>query len=124
MQRITITAGIGEDRHGRALDAQTLAQAFAGIRATIAQAFGGYTERDTLGGWINGAGELVTEPGKQWIALASKPAREVDDAAHALADYVRDVLNQQSVMLETETVFGRFIEASAETATAAESSVA
>ena len=123
MQRITITAGIGEDRNGSPLDGQEVTQALANIRATVARIFGGYTERETLGGWINSAGELVTEPGRQWIALTAKPAREADELAYALADHVRDMLRQQSVMLESETVFGRFVEAT-ETATAPESSIA
>lgn len=123
MQRITITAGVGEDRNGRPLDAQHLAQAYAGIRAKLAHAFGGYTERETYGGWINDAGELVTEPGRQWIALTDMPARDADPAADAVAEYVRGQLNQASVMLETETVYGRFVSAPV-TATAAESSAA
>ena len=123
MQRITFTAGIGEDGNGRPLDPQELTQALAAIRAGIAHTFGGYTERETFGGWINSAGELVTEPGRQWIALTDKPAREADTLAHRLADRIRGLLRQQSVMLESETVFGRFVEAM-ETATAPESSVA
>jgi len=111
MQRITITAGIGEDRHGHAIDPQALQTALAGIRATLAGAFGGYTERETYGGWINDTGELVTEPGRQWVALTDMAAREADPAAEAVAEYVRDVLKQASVVLETETVHGRFISA-------------
>ena len=120
MQRITITAGTGEDASGQPLDAGEVAQAVAGIRGTLARMFGGYTERETVGGWINSAGELVTEPGRQWIALTNKPAREADPLAYEVADYARDALRQASVMLETETVYGRFIESGA-TVTAAES---
>ena len=109
MQRITITAGIGEDRYGNPLQAQDVQTALAGIRATLAGAFGGYTELETYGGWLTDAGELVTEPGRRWIALTDKPAREADPAAETVAEYVRDVLKQVSVVLETETVHGRFI---------------
>lgn len=110
MQRITITAGTGEDRNGQALDAQTVTQALASIRAKLAHTFGGYTERETLGGWINSAGTLVTEPGRQWIALTDKPARDADPLAEDVAAFVRDALLQQSVMVESETVYGRFVE--------------
>lgn len=113
MQRITITAGTGQDRNGRDIDPQELQTALAGIRATLAGAFGGYTERETYGGWINDAGELVTEPGRQWVALTDKPAREADPAAEAVAEYVRAMLKQEAVVLETETVHGRFIVAPA-----------
>jgi hypothetical protein len=104
MQRITITAGTGEDRHGNALPAQTLQQALASIRAKLAHTFGGYTERESLGGWINSAGILITEPGRQWIALTDKSARDADPLADDVAAYVRDALLQQSVMVESETV--------------------
>ena len=123
MQRITITAGTGYDATGNALSAQDVQTALAGIRATLARAFGGYTEAETMGGWINGAGELVTEPGRRWIALASITAGEAMEAAHAVADYARDALRQESVLIERDTVEAEFRTAPV-TATAAESTAA
>ena len=108
MQRITITAGIGYDRNGAALHAQDVQQALAGIRATLARAFGGYTEAETVGGWINGAGELVTEPGRRWVALADLRRDEARQAARAVADYVRDALQQESVLIELDTSTAEF----------------
>lgn len=123
MQRITITAGTGFDRHGNPLDAQDVQTALAGIRATLARAFGGYTETESLGGWINGAGDLVTEPGRRWIALASITAGEAMDAARAVAEYARDALRQESVLIERDTIEAEF-SAAPVTATAAESTAA
>jgi hypothetical protein len=123
MQRIAITAGIGYDRHGNALDAQHVQTALAGIRATLARAFGGYTETESLGGWINGAGELVTEPGRRWVALASITAGEAMEAAHAVASYARDALRQESVLIERDTIEAEF-NAEPTTATVAESAAA
>lgn len=121
MQRITITAGIGYDRAGAPLNPQDVQTALAGIRATMARAFGGYTESETLGGWINGAGELVTEPGRRWTVLATITASEAMTAARAVADYARDVLRQESVLIERDTIEGEFAAApvpAAETAAA------
>jgi hypothetical protein len=123
MQRITITAGTGYDRHGEPLQAQDVQTALAGIRATLAGAFGGYTEAETVGGWINGAGELVTEPGRRWVALANITAGDAMKAARAVAEYARDTLRQESVLIERDTIEAEF-SAVPVTVTEAESSAA
>lgn len=105
--RITITAGTGFDRDGRALSAQRVAQALATIRATLAQTFGGYTETDTLGGWVDGSGELVTEPGKRWTVVEVEEMAGLDSTRAAgwyVAGRIAAELGQASVLLEVEPV--------------------
>ena len=111
MERITITAGTAEDRTGAAIAPETLAQALATIRGTLARMFGGYTEADTYGGWIADDGRLVTEPGKRWTILAGPAADAAESNANAAAEVVRVALNQSAVVLEVETVRAEFVTA-------------
>lgn len=108
MARVTITAGTGEDRHGVPLSSSSVALALATIRGHLAATFGGFTETDTLGGWVDDGGRLVMEQGKRWTILADVPREE----AAAQAEVVRRALNQAAVVLEFEPdVSGQFIAA-------------
>lgn len=98
MNRITITAGTGEDRHGRAIPAAELAAKLERIRAYLAQEYGGFTELETIGGWADDTGRLVMEPGRRFVIASADPFWDGREAA----DYVRRALNQASVMLERD----------------------
>lgn len=98
MNRITITAGTGEDRHGRAIPADVLPAKLERIRAYLAQEYGGFTELETIGGWADDTGRLVMETGRRWVIATADPFT----TGRAAADYVRRALNQASVMLERD----------------------
>ena len=110
MQRITITAGIGEDRNGNAMSDESVAEMLATIRARLAATFGGYTETDAMGGWINESGRLVVEPSKRWILLTDANAKDADELADAAARVIGRGLRQAAVVIERETIAGRFVD--------------
>jgi hypothetical protein len=111
MQRITITTGAGFDASGEPIDAGTLATVLAAVRGDLAATFGGYTETDTYGGWVNGKGELVTEAGKRFVILADDVSGRRDPVE--TAERVREAFGQESVVLEVEAVAGYFVTAPA-----------
>src|SRR4249919_3090054 len=104
MQRFTITTGAGFDANGVPLDAGKLAQALATVRADLAATFGGYTEAETSGGWVNDRGELVTEPGRRFVILSNADNPSPGAHAHPIetAERVRAAFAQQSVVLEVD----------------------
>lgn len=110
MNRITITAGIGEDRHGATVAPDALAATLATIRARFASTFGGYTETDATGGWIAPDGRLVVEPAKRWTLLTDADAADAYALGEAAARMVGRGLNQASVVLEVEPVKVTFVE--------------
>lgn len=110
MQRITITTGTGQDQAGQPIDAGTLAQALATVRADLAATFGGYTEAETFGGWVDDRGQLVTEPGRRFVVLSRFENPSAGAYVHPVetAERVRRAFNQQAVVLEVDeprTVF-------------------
>lgn len=115
MNRITITAGTGEDRHGRAIPADVLPAKLERIRAYLAQEYGGFTELETTGGWADDTGRLVLETGRRFIIASADPFWDGREAA----DYVRRALNQASVMLERDARADvQFVDAGREAAAA------
>jgi hypothetical protein len=106
MNRITIIAGITQDRDGNPIfDTLTKLQR---IRLKMAREFGGYTETNTYGGWINGEGHLVEEIGRQWVILADS-ALGIYGKAHKMAEFISFELNQDSVILEVIESSASFI---------------
>lgn len=106
MHKITITAGITQDRDGNSIhDSLSKLQR---IRNKMAREFGGYTETSTYGGWINPKGELVEEIGRQFVILADT-VPGVYGKAHKLAEFVSFELNQDSVILEVVETSANFI---------------
>lgn len=107
MNRLTITAGTGEDRHGSTIAPHALARALATIRGELATLFGGFTETQAIGGWVNPEGRMVMEPSARWIALADTITEET---ARRVALEVGRVLNQAAVVWELETIAAGFAE--------------
>lgn len=106
MFKMTITAGTEFDRNGRRI-ADTDRKLRA-IRQHIAARFGGFTEAQTFGGWINGAGELVMESGRQWTILTDdQHATRI--AARQLGELVAQVLNQEAVVAEVTNTVAEFV---------------
>lgn len=107
MNRVTITAGIGEDRHGKPIPAAVREAALKAIREHVAREAGGYTETTAQGGWIAHDGRLVQEPSVRFVILA-------DDDGARFARYIGRALGQDTVVMETEPTTAQFIETGAE----------
>lgn len=105
MKRYTITAGTGFDKDGRAISARVVLLALVSIRALLASLFGGYSESNGTGGWINGHGDLVTEENVTFTIVTDAA---VNDAMQA-AESVARLLNQESVLFTEEDVNSAFI---------------
>lgn len=108
MFKYTIIAGTKYKADSTALTLTEVSKAKQTARASLAHAFGGYTETKTKGGWINAKGELVTEPGVKFEALVDALN---DQMAHDIAAVLRRDLGQESVVLSSESVTFSFIEA-------------
>lgn len=103
MNKLTITAGIEQDREGRTISDTDRAAALDLIRTYLALKFGGYTEVDTAGGYtMRTTGELVTEKGKRWevVSAAVGPTQAGYLNVQNAARMIRDTLYQESVMVE------------------------
>lgn len=98
MNRITITTGTSEDRHGHAIPAAELDTKLDRIRTYLAQEYGGFTEVQTVGGWSNDEGRLVIELGRRYTIATADPFTTGRQAA----DFIRRTLGQASVMLERD----------------------
>lgn len=113
---ITITAGIGYAANGEALKPEAQAIALATIRATLATMYGGYTETDSTGGWVDPSGRLITEPGKVWTVATWDRGDEMICKAKRAAESVRHLLDQTAVVLSIAESSAAFIEAAPVTA--------
>lgn len=103
MTTVIINAGIGKSRHNSELDTTMVMYAVDKIRHYLALTAGGFTETETMGGWIDGEGRLVQERGKQWTVAGYDMERGKDAAR-----YIGKALNQDTVMVsyyQTETAF-------------------
>lgn len=89
-----VIAGCGQDRHGVALTATYAKNAIYQARKIAAIAFGGYTVHETVGGWVNPAGETIHEPGVSFLIIAGGLS-EVEKFAQVLGH----LLGQESVLL-------------------------
>lgn len=103
MNKLTITAGIEQDRDGNTISDADKAHALDLIRNYLALKFGGYTEIDTAGGYtMRSTGALVTEQGKRWEVASAAVSYEGAGYLNVLdtARMIRDTLAQESVMVE------------------------
>lgn len=95
MHTLQITAGVGERADGSAIP--NLGARLHRCRAILAGAFGGYTELNSQGGWVNPEGRLVEEPGKTWQTAIATDAElhRVDE----VGAQIKDLLQQHSLFM-------------------------
>jgi hypothetical protein len=93
MRIVQLTVGHGYDKDNNPIDNGELL--LAGVRQTLAKTFGGFTETQGLGGWINPEGVQVVEAVKVYTIATDKSEGEVEVCAAAC----RDLLHQHSVFL-------------------------
>lgn len=104
MYRITVIAGIQFDRDGNYISPATARKAAEKIEKWAIEEYGGITVFPSAGSWKSGSGQIVREQGTMLVVFA-----ESDALANNFALYVRETLNQQSVMLSVERVVTRMI---------------
>lgn len=104
--RLNFYIGTGEDRDGVTIPEETKLQAMVNIRAIVASEFGGYTETQATGGWLNEAGRLIVEPAVMLSAViaSEEPIRsdKLEIRAQSIARYMARMLNQSAVMYTME----------------------
>lgn len=110
MHLLQLTAGCGENKNGQAIDETTIINALTQIRELLSVTFGGYTELDSIGGWMH-EGRLVQEKGKTWqVAITDK--LRLTYAEH-IAKVAAKILDQHSVFMVLDGV-PQFIEQQSE----------
>jgi len=93
-----IGVGVQFDRFNQPIDAEDLHDnLLPSIRRMLASEFGGYTEKQTSGGWINPDGHLVEEEGRTFSVLYD-PTKVSRNLLAFRADCVGQILNQHSVV--------------------------
>ena len=69
-----------------------------GLQWNLAHRFGGYTARESVGGWTNGKGQLIREPVMVYD-VACEDTAEVREQFHGIAADVARDLHQECVFL-------------------------
>ena len=113
MKRLSITVGLGFDTNGQLITPQSRMLALTNVRVYMARMFGGYTETQGYGGWINDAGELIEEESVTFTSVITDETTNengVAKRAGMAAEYVRNAFNQTSVLLVKDEVGAFFIE--------------
>lgn len=107
MKKYLITAGVAEDRDGKALHkVQTLIALNFALKS-LSYSYGGATRRDGKGVWINEAGRAVKEDS---VTLEVLDVKDMGPFyAEQTATTLKRMLNQNTVLFETEDVEGKLI---------------
>jgi hypothetical protein len=104
--KIEITFGIGENKHRQPIADLTEKEHTIGELAALL--FGGYTQHNSVGGWKNDVGELITEMGCVIYAVVSD-SPENRRKARQLALTIREVLEQTCVLLTVTPCESEFV---------------
>ena len=105
--RAEIICGVGMDRNNQAIATE---EAIATVKTIIERAsrtFGGCNVRRIDGGWIDDHGQLVIEAGAA-LTIDGVQAEQIPQC-EALAEFIKDVLRQSSVVLNTYVVNTSFL---------------
>jgi hypothetical protein len=103
MSKITYMIGQGYDASGKPV--RNLASKRKDALGTIARTFGGYSTASGQGGWINGKGQLVTEPNLSVTVYTDKSRRLIN----AVAEQLRNTFGQESVLVASEPARVNFV---------------
>jgi len=101
----TITAGIGTDKDGNAIDPAFADAACQSTRENISHKLGGVSEVSLVGGWIDNAGKYVEEPSRRWEVVADN-TDETDQAIRWQAGVVKIAFHQSAVLVTKAAYLG------------------
>jgi hypothetical protein len=92
-----ITVGLGTDKDRQPLE--RVKDKLALVQPYLARVYGGFTAYRTTGGWVNGDGEYIEEPGIVFeIACALADSAKIRETAEFLRVFFR-----QSCVMVTES---------------------
>lgn len=106
---ITLTAGTEQDRNGRTLPTSVKDPAFQSIRKHLAATFGGFTETNGFGGWLDDHGNQVLEECKVWTIVTDLSAESARVSGRVLASGIAAMLNQSAVLCTVQEVNAGFV---------------
>ena len=69
------------------------------VRNLLAETFGGYTEINAAGGWVNPEGKCIQEPVKLFDIAVRKDCKKSNQLLHSIALRVKLSLDQECVYL-------------------------
>lgn len=98
--RIEFDFGIGRDKDGLMIPAIAFIPALARIKKKAVELYGGYTIYTTQGGWVNN-GALIEEDGRTLLIYTTEG---VDHKVHEMANFIKEVLDQEAVYVSYQPV--------------------
>lgn len=101
--RYELGVGVGFTRDGKTV--KNVPEKVSAILETASRWFGGVAVINVNGGWVNGKGECVTEPG---IVIRIDNSRD-PNRIYEFAAYVKALLNQESVILTVQAASTEFL---------------
>lgn len=104
MTRLTFGFGYGERSNGSKIPVITARVRLGKITREAARLFGGYSVIRIRGGWINGDGRLVREPGIVLEVVSERRLGELLPIARAFRETIKEVLEQEAIVLTAQTL--------------------
>lgn len=107
MFKITVQCGYEFDKDGKRIHPEKYLAARTLIMQKGTELFDGITVIDTYGAWKNDKDEVVTEKGWKFesFSIYTNPG----DLSLGLALFIRDILNQASVIIQWGETNAKFI---------------
>ena len=96
--QVTFYVGTGFDKSHTAISGARLAVMQGVAESRLADSFEGFTSFQTSGGWRDGSGELIREPGLMFVVLTESTPSKTAERAQAMADSLCDIFNQSAVL--------------------------
>lgn len=110
MKRITIITGSGYDKDNNRLSMGAIMIAKRDASKLLCEAFGGVTVSQVQGQWISDTNGLVGESGLKFEVMCEDDLALFNNSLKALAQTIRDLFNQEKVVLQVENLeVGEFI---------------
>jgi hypothetical protein len=99
--KIEFGFGLGYDKDNKSISPTMRGIGMIQVAAKAAALFQGFTIYQTLGGWMNPAGHLVSEKGATLLVYVDG---DVPERTKEMAEYIKHQFNQHSVYVTTQQV--------------------
>lgn len=103
--RVVFTVGTGTDKLGLEISEQSKFAYLIYSREWLAKTFGGYTETEHSGGWIDPRGKLIQESSVSFTVIVDGDLTKVDLAAQRLLW----MFQQEQVLVTKEPIEYEFV---------------